>query len=268
MLKPVPTEWCLNQTIANLVFSLTGYPNIDLFVTGLNNSRLPIYVSPIPDSKALAIDALSVSWDHIHGYAFLPFHAIPAILNKICLFQCRIVLVAPLSPQRSWFPDLLQLLVAPPLRLPNVPDLLGQLEGKTYASKPSNACTSLLGIIKQSVTDKNFLREVAENISAARRLSTRRVYDAKWTVFTNWCRQRKINPVLASPRIIADFLLHMFEEKKCQVSTIHVIKGYRSVISNTLKFKSGAKIGLDPIISELIKAFEIQRLQFKGLCGI
>ena len=85
MLKPVPTEWCLNQTIAYLVFSVTGCPSIDLFATRLNN-RLPMYVSPIPDSKALAIDALSISWDHIHGYAFPPFHAIPAILNKICMF--------------------------------------------------------------------------------------------------------------------------------------------------------------------------------------
>ena len=48
----------------------------------------------------------------------------------------------------------------------------------------------------------------------------------------------------------------MLKEKKCQVSTI---KGYKSVISNTLKFKSGTNIGSDPIISELIKAFKIQR---------
>ena len=48
----------------------------------------------------------------------------------------------------------------------------------------------------------------------------------------------------------------MFEEKECQVSTI---KGYRSMISNTLKFKSGKDIGSDPIISELIRSFEFQR---------
>ena len=135
MLKLVPTEWWLSQTIANLVFSMTGYPNIDLFATRLNN-RLPMYVSPISDSKALAIDALSVSLDHIHGYAFPPVHVIPAILNKIRQFKCRIVQIAPLWPQRSWFPDLLQLLVAPPLRLPNVPDLLSQLEGSLMHQNP------------------------------------------------------------------------------------------------------------------------------------
>ena len=48
--KPIWTEWCINQTICNLILSVTVYPNIDLFVTCLNN-RLPVYVSPIPDDS-------------------------------------------------------------------------------------------------------------------------------------------------------------------------------------------------------------------------
>ena len=59
---PISTEWCLDQTVCNLILSVTGYPNIDLFVTRLNN-RLPVYVSPIPDDRALAIDALSMNCD-------------------------------------------------------------------------------------------------------------------------------------------------------------------------------------------------------------
>ena len=56
----------------------------------------------------------------------------------------------------------------------------------------------------------------------------------------------------------------MFEKKKCpfEVSTI---KCYRSMIANTLKFKSGTNLGSDPIISELIKAFEIQRTVQRSL---
>ena len=41
-----------------------------------------------------------------------------------------------------------------------------------------------------------------------------------------------------------------------QISTI---KGYRSVISNTLKFKTGNRIGSNPVLSELIRSFELQR---------
>ena len=86
--KPISTEWSLNQSICNSIFLMSGHPNIDLFATRLNN-RLPLFVSPIPDSKALAIDAMSMNWDGIHAYAFPPFHIIPAILTKIRMHQCK-----------------------------------------------------------------------------------------------------------------------------------------------------------------------------------
>ena len=47
----------------------------------------------------------------------------------------------------------------------------------------------------------------------------------------------------------------LFSVKKCQVSTI---KGYRSTISNTLKYKTGYDFGSHPVLSELIKSFAIQ----------
>ena len=167
---------------------MTGYPNIDLFATSLNN-RLPTYVSPIPDNRALAMDALSMNWDRIHGYAFPPFHIIPAILNKIHQFQCRIVLVAPLWPQSSWFPDLLQLLVAPPISLPN-----GSTKWETSASKSSNACSSRLGIIKHSITDKKFLKDVADHGPAARQqvLQERFMVQNGWSLLIGVVQERLI----------------------------------------------------------------------------
>ena len=76
-------------------------------------------------------------------------------------------------------------------------------------------------------------------------------------MFSDWASERKVDPVKASPYEVhvADFLTYLFSVKKCQVSTI---KGYRSTISNTLKFSSRKDIGTHPVISELI-SFEIQR---------
>ena len=79
----------------NAIFHMTKVPNIDLCATHLNH-RLPIYVSPIPDEKALTIDALSMNWNRIHAYAFPPFHFIQAVLQKIHQSQCKIILIAPL----------------------------------------------------------------------------------------------------------------------------------------------------------------------------
>ena len=135
--KPISTEWSLDQEIANRIFLIMGYPSIDLFATRLNN-RLPLYVSPIPDQQALSIDALTMDWNRIHAYAFPPFHLIPAVINKVLSSQCKIVLIAPLWPDRPWFPELLRLLVSPPVSLPVTPKLLTQLKGRITHQNPGH----------------------------------------------------------------------------------------------------------------------------------
>ena len=135
--KPISTEWSLNQEIANKIFQIMDFPSIDLFATCLNH-RLPFYVSPIPDQKALSIDALTMDWNHIHAYAFPPFHLILAVINKVRLSQCKIVLIAPLWPDRPWFQELLGLLVSPPVFLPVIPNLLAQLKGRILHQNPGH----------------------------------------------------------------------------------------------------------------------------------
>ena len=124
------------------------------------------------------------------------------------------------------------------------------------ASKSRSSTTSRLGIVKQSLRDKQFSSEVAERVSKARRDLTVKVYDAKWQIFRDWANERKIDPIQATPQIVADFLTFLFSVKKCQVSTI---RGYRSTISNTLKFRTGYDFGLHPVLSELIMSFAKQR---------
>ena len=127
--KPIKTEWALDQTVANSVFQILNFPNVDLFAIGFNH-KLPLYVSPVQDNKALAIDALSMDWNHLHAYAFPTSILIPAVLEKIQRHQCRIVLIAPFWPQQQWFSELLQLLVSAPICLPLIPTLLTQSKGR------------------------------------------------------------------------------------------------------------------------------------------
>ena len=125
------------------------------------------------------------------------------------------------------------------------------------ASKPGPSTTSGLGIVKQSLRDRQFSSDVAEHISNfAQRDSTVKVYDAKWQIFRDWADQRKIDTIQATPQIVADFLTFLFSVKKCQVSTI---RGYRSTISNTLKYRTGYDFGSHPVLSILIKSFAKQR---------
>ena len=128
--------------------------------------------------------------------------------------------------------------------------LSGAITRKISASKSPTSISSHMDIIKQSIRNRKFSKEVADHVSEARRASMRKVYEAKWKVFTSWANQRKIDPIKASPNVIADFLIYLFRDKNCQVSTI---KGYRSMI------RSKMNIGKHPIISELIKSFQMQR---------
>ena len=229
---------------------MLNFPNVDLFATRFNH-KLPLYVSPVQDNKAVAIDDLSMDWNHLHAYAFPPFILIPAVLEKIWQHQCRIVLIAPFWPQQQWFSELLLLLVSA-----TNSNTLDSIQRKICSSKPPISRPSRLGVIKQSIRDKKFSQNVADFVSRSRRTSTQKVYDAKWTIFSNWCHTKKVNPISAPITVIAVFLIFLFSEKKCQISTI---KGYRAMIYNTLKFKTGNRIGSNPVLSELIMSFFLQR---------
>ena len=104
-------EWTLNPSV---------------FLAICQNTRLPIFVSPIPDVAAMAIDAMSLDWREMWGYAYPPHALLPLILRKILFSPCEIILVAPLWPASRWFVQLLLLLVDCPLTLPLLPDLLTQ----------------------------------------------------------------------------------------------------------------------------------------------
>ena len=70
-------------------------------------------------------DLFLQSWDSLQAYAFPPWSIIPRVLAKLRESQgTELTLVAPFWPLRPWFPDLLQLSLAPPVVLPDRPDLL------------------------------------------------------------------------------------------------------------------------------------------------
>ena len=134
--KILPAEWTLKQEVVLCLFQRLGTPMVDLFATRLNH-RLPMYVSPMLDPAAWAVDALSLSWNQMFGYAFPPFVLVPVVLEKIRLSkQCRIILIAPCWPQRSWFNQLLNCLVDSPIRLPLQEDLLSQSRGHRLHTNP------------------------------------------------------------------------------------------------------------------------------------
>ena len=57
--QQIPTEWSLHPEIVQHIFRVWGTPEVDMFAT-VSNSHLPRFMSPIPEPRALAVDALAV----------------------------------------------------------------------------------------------------------------------------------------------------------------------------------------------------------------
>ena len=122
----VHTEWTLLQGVADSIFHQWEKPSVDLFATRLNN-RLPIWISPMADPRAMGVDALSISWKGMYGYAFPPFILLTKVVEKVARdHPCELILIAPKWPNQSWYARILDLLVDCPLVLPARADLLYQ----------------------------------------------------------------------------------------------------------------------------------------------
>ena len=122
----VNTEWSLHPQVALQLWDRWFTPRVDLFAT-LYNRKLPLYVSPFPDQEAMAVDALSLSWDHLSTYAFPPFAILPQVVRKLeQSANCQMILIAPYWPNQPWFAVITNLSLEPPLSLPRRYDLLKQ----------------------------------------------------------------------------------------------------------------------------------------------
>ena len=67
--QPIPTEWSLHPEIVSRIFRVWGTPEVDMFAT-LSNSHLPRFMFPVPEPRALAVDALSQDWQGRSMYMF------------------------------------------------------------------------------------------------------------------------------------------------------------------------------------------------------
>ena len=103
---------------------------------------------------------------------------------------------------------------------------------------------------------------MAAQTEAPQRESTRSVYDAKLTIFTKWCLSNQVDFRAPPLKVIADFLLCLFQDRKLQPGTID---GYRSAIADKLG-NSPINVSKDENLTHLLDSFHRDRP--KGRRGI
>jgi hypothetical protein len=93
------TEWSLHPEVVKQLWMFWDKPMIDMFATRYNH-KLPMYVSPIPDQQAVAVDALSMDWTNLYVYMFPPTAVLGKVLEKMRLEHCTVILIAPAWPRQ------------------------------------------------------------------------------------------------------------------------------------------------------------------------
>ena len=238
-------------------------PQIDLFATRFNH-KLPQFVSPVPDSLAVAVDTLTLPWEDLDAYAFPPTAILRKVVEKLVHSPCkRLILIAPGWPNMTWFWDLVNMSSQVPLSLPNLPNLLTQ----PFNQIPHRNLTNLNLHAWLLEPQQSNNRAVAATEAMAARIeahqrSTRSVYEAKWAIFTKWCITNQVDFRSPPVKSVADFLLYLFEDKKLQPSTID---GYRSAIADKLG-STTVNISKDDNLTCLLESFHRDRP--KGRRGI
>ena len=124
--QTIQTEWSLHPEVFKAICNRWHQPQVDLFATRFNN-KLPQFVSPVPDPRAWAVDALSLSWEDLDPYAYPPAAILGKVVEKLQDYPCnRIILIAPGWPNMPWFWDLVAMSSQIPLCLPSIPNLVSQ----------------------------------------------------------------------------------------------------------------------------------------------
>ena len=256
--QTIQTEWSLHPAVFQAVCARWHQPQVDLFATRFNN-KLPQFVSPVPDPQAWAVDALSLSWEDLDPYAFPPAAILGKVVEKLQDYPCnRIILIAPGWPNMPWFWDLVAMSSQIPLCLPNLPNLVSQPFNQVLHRNLSNLNLHAWLLEPQQSRSKASLRQWQHELRLLKEdqpdLSMRQ---------SGPFLQSGASVIRAPPlKAIADFLLHLFQDKKLQPGTID---GYRSAIADKLG-NSTINVSKDENLTRLLDSFHRDRP--KGRRGI
>ena len=257
--QTIQTEWSLLPEVFQAICSRWHHPQIDLFATRFNN-KLPQFVSPVPDSLAIAVDALSMPWENLDAYTFPPAAILGKVVEKLQNSPCkRIILIAPGWPNMSWFWDLVTMSSQIPLSLPN---LLTQPFNQIPHRNLTNLNLHAWLLEPQQSRSRASLKQWQHELRLLKEDQPDQFMRQSGPFFTKWCITSQVDFRAPPVKSVADFLMYLFEDRKLQPSTID---GYRSAIVDKLG-TSTLNISKDENLTRLLDTFHRDRP--KGRRGI
>ena len=169
--------------------------------------------------------------------------------------------IAPGWPNMPWFWDLVAMSSQMPLCLPNIPNLVSQPFNQVLHRNLSNLNLHAWLLEPERSRSKASLRQWQHELRLLKEdqpdLSMRQNGP-----FTTWGHCNQVDFRAPPLKAIADFLLHLFQDKKLQPGTID---GYRSAIADKLG-NTTINVSKDENLTRLLESFHRDRP--KGWRGI
>ena len=108
--------------------------------------------------------------------------------------------------------------------------------------------------IQRFARSQGFSSHVAKQPSLARRSSSLAGYQAKWSIYRQWCRLEGHSISRPSLPKVADFWFWLHRTKKLSVSAV---LGYRSMLSAVFRSQL-PEISTSPVIQDLLRSFKVE----------
>ncbi len=239
-------EWRLHPESVRMVWNLYGEAEVDLFATS-ENAHCPSFFSL--SHSPLEGDALTARWPTARLYAFPPIKILPLVLCKIREERASVILIAPNWPNQPWFPDLTELLIAPPLADSGQEGHV--ISGGRLGVAPEPRTMEPSCVVASGLSGEldALQARVVGTLTEARAPSTRRLYALKWGVFVKWCHQAHIDPVVCTVLDVLSFLQYRLDSG----SLPSTLKVYVAAIAAFRSPQGGQSIGRDPMVVSFLK---------------
>ncbi len=239
-------EWRLHPESVRMIWNLYGEAEVDLFATS-ENAHCPSFFSL--SHSPLEGDALTARWPTAKLYAFPPIKILPLVLCKIREERASVILIAPNWPNQTWFPDLTELLIAPPLADSGQEGHV--ISGGRLGVAPEPRTMEPSCVVASGLSGEldALQARVVGTLTEARAPSTRRLYALKWGVFVKWCHQAHIDPVVCTVLDVLSFLQYRLDSG----SLPSTLKVYVAAIAAFRSPQGGQSIGRDPMVVSFLK---------------
>ena len=226
--QTIQTEWSLHPEVFQAIYSRWHQSQVDLFATRFNN-KLPQFVSPVPDPQAWSVHTLSFSWEGLDPYAFPP----AAILGKWWKS-------AGLSLQQdnTDCPRVAHhaLVLGSRDNVHSDPTLSAQHTQPTVSAIHQVLHRNLSNLILQAgllepqqSRSRALLRQWQHELRLLKEDQLDLSMRPSGPFLTKWYLSNQVDFRAPPLKAIADFLLHLFQDKKLQPGTID---GYKSAIAD------------------------------------